>query len=198
MPFLLGRVVLLPFGWRRRSSGARAVAFARPRPRHVGRANGGPAAALPRPSPGHARPRRVERDARRLLDCRARPGCSGDRRRMRGAALRFLRPVARGHDRTVAGGSRPGPCHASRPRQHHVPADRSAADGGAPPRRSRRRNGGGRGSGDGPVLFAGRARVGITRRLRPRGERCCRPIPSATPAAARPYATWTRPDCCPG
>ena len=75
--------------------------------------------------------------------------------------------------------------------------DRSAADGGAPPRRPRRRNGGDRGSRDGPVLFAGRARVGDHRRLRRAADVACRPIPSATPAAARPSATWTRPDCCP-
>ena len=39
--------------------------------------------------------------------------------------------------------------------------DRSAADGGAPPRRPRARHGSGRGAGDGPVLLAGRARLGV-------------------------------------
>ena len=183
-------VLLLPLRWRRRASCARAVAFARPRPRHVGRAGGGSPSVFPRAALRHSWPRRIERAGGRLFDRRAWSRRAGDRRRVRRAAIRFLRPVARRDDRAMARGQRAGASDTPRTRQHDVAVDRSAADGGPPARGAREGYVGDRGPGDGPVLFAGRSWPRLRRTWQPRAARCCPRILLATPAAARPFGTW--------
>ena len=148
-----------------RAPRARAVAFARPRPRHVGRAGGGSPVrtsaccattlvvmAHRRAPPGDYSIAELGRDVLAIADAcdvRAFAFCGLSLGGMIGQWLAANAPERADPPRT---------------RQHDVAVDRSAADGGAPARGAREGHVGDRGPGDGPVLLAGRARLAFAAR----------------------------------